>query len=385
MRVLYFSRNYTTHDQRFLRALVNTNHQISYMCLERGRTQVDDPALPVEVEQVHWAGGQTQVRVWNSARLLIDLKRVIREANPDLILAGPLQTTAFLVALAGFRPLVSMSWGYDLLHDANRNALWRWATKYTLKHSTVMVGDCNTIRQKAISFGMEDERIITFPWGVELERFRPFTDESNNGKQGNQDSAVHRKIRSRLSWGKDDFVLLSTRSWEPIYGVDDLARAFIKVAGKCPELRLLMLGDGSQAKMLRRLFQQGGVMDRVQFAGQVSQTELPDYYRAADLYVSASHSDGTSISLLEAMACGRPVLVSDIPGNREWVVPGEQGWWFRDGDVESLAEAISNAFDKRQQLPEMGEAAYQLAQKRGDWKRNFPVLLEAFEIARSYD
>jgi hypothetical protein len=66
-----------------------------------------------------------------------------------------------------------MSWGYDLIQDAERNALWRWATRFTLRHSAAMVGDCETIRQLATSYGMPDERIVTFPWGVDLQHFSP--------------------------------------------------------------------------------------------------------------------------------------------------------------------------------------------------------------------
>ena len=381
MRVLYFSRSYNTHDLRFLKALAKTEHQILYMNIESGGEQQDDIDLPSDVDQIQWIGGHSQASLWDGGRYLMDLKRVIREVKPDLIQAGPLQTVAFLVALAGFQPLVSMSWGYDLLHDANRNALWRMATKYTLGHSSVMVGDCETIRQKAIAFGMPDERIITFPWGVDLERFKPSMDEIHDDEQIKGYKTEESQLRHRLGWGEDNFVLLSTRPWEPLYGVEVLVRAFINIAKDLPQLRLLMLGNGSQAETIRKLFQEGGVLDRVYFAGQVNQADLPDYYRAADLYISASHSDGTSISLLEAMACGRPVLVSDIPGNREWVVPGEQGWWFRDGEVESLVEAISTAVDESQRLPEMGKEAYQLAQQRGNWKRNFPILLKAYDLA----
>ena len=59
-----------------------------------------------------------------------------------------------------------------------------------------------------------------------------------------------------------------------------------------------MLGNGSQADLLRSIFQSGGVEGRVFFPGQVSQEELPDLYSQADVYLSAAHSDGTSISLL---------------------------------------------------------------------------------------
>jgi glycosyltransferase involved in cell wall biosynthesis len=111
---------------------------------------------------------------------------------------------------------------------------------------------------------------------------------------------------------------------------------------------------------------------------------LPRYYRSADLYISASHSDGTSISLLEAMACGRPVLVSDIPGNRAWVEPGVQGWWFLDGNLRSLADAFSEAYNQRQRLSEMGQAARRLAEEHADWPKNFNKLLDAYNLALNH-
>ncbi len=359
-RILYFSRDYTTHDRRFLAALADTPHQVYYLRLEQHGHSLEDRPLPPQIEQIEWAGGQGPANLRDGPRLLASLKRVIHAVQPDLIHSGPLQTGALLVALTGYQPLVSMSWGYDLLFDADRSALWRWATRYTLSHSAVMIGDCNTIRQRARNFGIADERIVTFPWGVDLDHYNVETSGRAN---------TH------------TFTLLSTRNWEPIYGVDVIAEAFVQAAQQRPELRLILLGDGSLAGLLRQVFTSGGVLDKVRFPGQVSQAELPDYYRAADLYVSASHSDGSSISLLEAMACGRPVLVSDIPGNLEWVEPDVQGWWFPDRDANALAQAILHALDNREKLPEMGCAARLLAEQRADWKKNFQQLLQAYEIA----
>jgi glycosyltransferase involved in cell wall biosynthesis len=132
---------------------------------------------------------------------------------------------------------------------------------------------------------------------------------------------------------------------------------------------------------LRQIFSQGDVAERVVYAGHVSYDDLPRHYSMADMYLSASHSDGTSISLLEAMACGRPALVSDIPGNREWVQEGVNGWLFPDGDAAALARAILAAVEQRQRLPEMGEAAREIAEQRADWEKNFPELLKAYELA----
>jgi L-malate glycosyltransferase len=372
MHILFFSRDYTTHDHRFLSALAKTEHQVSYLRLERRGHQLEERALPPEIEIVQWCGGKAPARWQDGVRLLRELKKVLKQVKPDAVLAGPIQRSAFLAALAGFRPLVSMSWGYDLLQDAKRNAAWGWATRFTLKRSAAMLGDCNTIRQLAVSYGMPDERIVTFPWGVDLEHFTPA--DKGHGPEV-------------ISTGSEiPFTLLSTRSWEPIYGVETIARAFVKAAAEHPELRLAMLGNGSQAGLLRRILATGGLnaagdYPRLLYPGQISYAELPRYYRSADLYISASHSDGTSISLLEAMACGCPVLVSDIPGNREWVQQGENGWLFPDGDAQALGQAIIQAVEQRQRLPEMGRAARRIAEQRADWKMNFPQLERAFEIA----
>jgi glycosyltransferase involved in cell wall biosynthesis len=119
----------------------------------------------------------------------------------------------------------------------------------------------------------------------------------------------------------------------------------------------------------------------VKFVGKVRYDELPSYYQEADAYVCASHSDGSSISLLEAFACGTPAIVSDIPGNREWVAPGENGWLFPDWDAKALAEAILHIADQQQALDKMGSNARQVAETRADWKLNFPMLEQAYSIA----
>jgi glycosyltransferase involved in cell wall biosynthesis len=359
-RVIYFSRDYTTHDYRFLSALAKTDYEVFFLRLERRKVQIEDRSLPGEIKQIPWAGGTKQVTLFDGPRLVKDIRGVIKKLKPDLIHAGPIQRSAFLVALIGFKPLVSMSWGYDLLMDADRSGFWRWATQYTLHRSAILVADCDTVRKKAVEFGMSGDRIVTFPWGVDLKAFIPGKNPPANGEQ---------------------FTLLSTRSWEPIYGVDILARAFVKAAQKTPQIRLIMLGNGSQGGYLRNLFSDAGLMDRVILPGQVSQADLPRYYLMADVYVSASHVDGSSVSLMEALACGRPAVVSDIPGNREWVEHGENGWWFKDGDVDDLAQSILTAVNQSKQLVDMGKAARQVAEARADWDRNFPNLLNAYSRA----
>ena len=86
---------------------------------------------------------------------------------------------------------------------------------------------------------------------------------------------------------------------------------------------------------------------------------------------------------MEAMASGLPALVSDIPGNREWVVPGEHGWWFATGKPESLVDGLKQAVECEFEFDSLGERARQRAAERANWKVNFQRLLEAYDLARA--
>jgi glycosyltransferase involved in cell wall biosynthesis len=251
-----------------------------------------------------------------------------------------------------------MSWGFDLMDDVHRNKWWSWVTRYTLKRSTFFTSDAKVTRDMAVNYGMNPEKTVVFPWGVDLEHFSPSS------------FILHAK--------RSSFTLFCNRAWESRYGVDVLVRAFVQVAQQNDSVDLILLGGGSLGGQLRQILQNGGVLDRVIFGGQVSQTNLPDWYHRADLYISPSHVDGSSVSLMEALACGLPCLVSDIPANKEWVVDDENGWLFRDGDANHLAEKILSAISQREKLPGVGRSSRRVAEMRADWKKNAEALMNVY-------
>jgi glycosyltransferase involved in cell wall biosynthesis len=357
MRILYFSRGYSPHDYRFLSSLAKTKHEVFFLQLEAPRRQIEDRPVPKNIQQIVWAGGKHEFRWRDLPRLTFDLRRITKEIKPDLIHAGPIQSCAFIAVLSGFRPILTMSWGYELVQIADSNSWMRRVTSYVLRHSAVFISDANVTRDKAVTFGMNPEKTVIFPWGIDLRQFSPqFSAQSDN----------HKSI-----------TLFCNRTWEEIYGVDILAKAFVKVAATNPKVNLILLGGGSQGAKIRQILMNGGVLDRVHFGGQVTQADLPRWYHMADLYISPSHVDGSSVSLMEALASGLRCLVSDIPGNKEWIDDGVNGWLFRDGDAGDLAEKILYAIKNRRSFKKIGEAARKTAEQRADWKKNFGKLLEA--------
>ncbi|MCD6355644.1 MAG: glycosyltransferase, partial [Anaerolineaceae bacterium] len=199
-----------------------------------------------------------------------------------------------------------MSWGFDLLEDARRNILWKWVTGYVLKKSSWLIADCQTLKEVALSFGFPKDRVTIFPWGVDLDLFSP---------------SSRKKARQKIGF-KGDFLIIHTRSWEPRYGVDIALRGFSLAAKIIPDIQMIMLGGGSQEKQVKSFIKKHGLGNRVHFHGYQKNEDLVNYYRAADVYLSASHIDGSSVALLESMACGCPAIVSDISSNMEWVHDG---------------------------------------------------------------
>ncbi len=361
MRIIYFSKSYTPHDYRFLSSLSKTEHEIFYLKLEANKRQVEDRPVPENVEQILWAGGQGEFRWKDLPRLVMDFRRVVKEIRPDLVHAGPIQNCAFITALSGFRPFLAMSWGYDLVMDADKSMWLQWVTRYTLKRAAFFTSDANVSRDKAVAFGMDPKKTVIFAWGTEIGHFVPKKDERRR---------------------KKEITLFCSRTWEPIYGVDVLAKAFVKVAQVNPDVNLVLLGGGSQGAKLRQTLMNGGVLERVHFGGQVGQKDLPRWYHLSDIYISPSHVDGSSVTLMEALASGLPCLVSDIPGNKEWVEDGVNGWLFRDGDVNDLAAKILYAIENRKSFKKIGAAARQTAEQKADWTKNFGKLLAAYDQIR---
>jgi glycosyltransferase involved in cell wall biosynthesis len=364
LRILYFSRDYSPHDRRFLSALAESEHEVDYLRLERSEPAREKRPVPEGIGVIDWWGGRRRMRSIDWPRAGWEVRRELRRLSPDVVHAGPVQSCALLAAMAGGHPLLTMSWGSDLLRDARRG--WgRWAASWTLAHSDAFTGDCRAVRRQAVKLGMPSDRIFVFPWGVDLDEFAP---GSGRGR------------REQAGIPPEAFVVLSTRPWAAAYGIGELVDGFIKAAPEMPGVHLWLLGRGPCESMIRRRLAEAGLTSRSHLEDPVSNQQMPMVYQASDLYLSASHSDGSSVSLLEAMACGLPALVSNIPGNREWVLPGENGWWFCAGDAGSVASGLLQAVRARSELAHMGLRSRQIAEERADWERNFQVLMQAYEF-----
>lgn len=192
--------------------------------------------------------------------------------------------------------------------------------------------------------------LIELTNGVDLDRFSP-------GKS---------VYRENLRLPDSAFVVLFSGRLHPIKGIKYLAEALEQL--NLPELHLLVAGSGTEKDILESAFHRMNRADQLHFLGSVPNAEIPNVYRAANLLVLPSIEEATSISGLEAMACGLPILGSDVGGIPTIVDDGLTGKLVPKGDSGSLAEELQELVKHPDNCQRMGCEGRRKAEKEFSWE-----------------
>jgi glycosyltransferase involved in cell wall biosynthesis len=328
MKVLHVSPYPTPHDARFFRAMLAAGEEVYYMPLDTGRPCPAD--WPDEIRPVTWRGLDSRHHLDPQAirESSEHFSHALHAVRPHVVQAGPACSAGFLTALSKFHPYVAMLWGHDVLWDAKQSEILEAMAAKTLQSADAILCDCRTVREEAVRLAQRDDKIILqMPWGIDLGRYNPPPPCSG--------------IRGQLEW-RDKIVFVSARSWGPLYGIDTLLDGFALACRSQPHLRLLLIGDGPLRPMVEEKIRTHALARHVHLVGQVSEFDMPAFLGCGDYYVSCSRTDGSSITLLEAMALQLPPAVSDIPGNRDWVDDGI-GWLFETDSPSGLSAVLLHA------------------------------------------
>jgi glycosyltransferase involved in cell wall biosynthesis len=141
----------------------------------------------------------------------------------------------------------------------------------------------------------------------------------------------------------------------------------------------MIVGDGLQRDALKAIGRDLGVSENIEFVGAVPHEDIPSHLSKADVYVSTSLSDGASISLFEAMSCGLPLVVSDIPANRPWVIDGQNGFLFPVKDHEALARSLVQILKDSEMKQRFGKANRALVLERANHRKEMARVEKMYE------
>src|SRR5687768_15148271 len=231
----------------------------------------------------------------------------------------------------------------EVIQEFLKNAVHRWLLEFMQKCQHIIIPS-ESLREILVrDYGLH-ERFSVIPTGTNLE---PFI------------QADGKSLRAEHGW-RDEKVLVSVGRLAPEKNWDTLLQALAKVYQKQPDVRLVLIGDGTARQTLEMLAAELGITDCVTFTGALPFEQIPRYLKAADLFAFASITETQGLVTIEAMAAGLPVVAVDGPGTRDIVEHGKQGFLV-ENDPNALAEGLNKLLDEPQRIKRLSNNALKKA------------------------
>jgi len=353
MRICFISMGTFTHIGPYLDYFKQAGHDVHFIAMSPG----PERGVPMYNVGLGRRYSETEGK-WKYPISMLRAKRLVKTLKPDIVHAHYATSCGLTALMCGFHPTVVTAHGSDLTTGI-KSRLWR-----PLLRKIFTFADCvNTVskdlEEMAISLGIEPDKIETLTLGIDTDTFT-FTDRPEKIPSG--------PIR-----------LLCTRRLEPVFDHPTIIAALARLKEKGIDFRMTFIGDGSSRDTLRQQAGHAGLNGCVTFAGRVPNNDLPDIIRRHDIYLSASHWDGTSLSLLEAMATGLFPIVSDIQANAAWLRHNVDGLLFKVGDADDLAGCIMQLVEHPQRAAGAARRNRLKVIESADRKNNMRRLEKIFE------
>jgi teichuronic acid biosynthesis glycosyltransferase TuaC len=283
--------------------------------------QVYHPRFPV-LPKVSW-----HVAPWLMYRatrnLVADLHRVQPFDVIDAHFFYPDGVAAVMLGRELGLPVTITARGSDITEMLNFALPRRWIL-WAAEHAQALVTVCSALRDRLMEVGVAGEKITVLRNGVDLDRFAPVD-----------------RASARAALGVDGPMLLSVGNLIELKG----HHLILEALRQLPDHRLFIIGSGPDRQALEKLARKLGVDQRTRFMGLVPQAELRNYYGAADALILASSREGWANVLLEAMACGTPVVATRVWGTPEVVAAPAAGVLIDDRSGPGIADGVRRLFE----------------------------------------
>ncbi|TSC96066.1 MAG: Glycosyl transferase group 1 [Parcubacteria group bacterium Athens1014_10] len=344
-----------------VKGLSENGHQVTVFTL-RGRVAgMTSPQLPHNKFEV--------VRIrplikYGKAGFLPQLPFYLKKF--DLIhLHYPFFGAAELINFFG-KPIV-LQYHMDVVGKGLLGSFFKFHTKFVApriikKADLIICSSFDYIKNSNIDgyFQKKTDKFREMPFGTDLNIFKP--EEKN----------LSLLVKHNLN--KENKIILFVGGLDKAHyfkGVDKLLQAGAKLLKKEEKLKLLIVGEGDLKNSYKKLSEDLGVSKNVVFAGRVSNEDLPEYYNLADIFClpSTDKSEAFGIVLLEAMACAKPIVASDLPGVRTVINDGETGLLAAPGETEDLADKLAILLQDKNKRKEFGLAGRKKVEEKYDWRK----------------
>ena len=241
----------------------------------------------------------------------------------SVVVSGPLDTVSVNLAGGSFSH-VGISFATDVMVTAAKSPGELSRLRRLVQSIDVLVTDNYATENALISMGAAADKVLRIPWGPEK-------------------GGVNSMTRAECGWPEDRRIVLYPRSLEPHYDPGVFVDALALVAKRVPDVLAVLVEVGSLVEDTKRRIAAAGLSSHVHFEPLREPGEFRVMMACADVVVVTPRTDGTSVTVMDAIAQGVPVVSSLTAGSAEWVVEGITGWTFPVGSASELADAMERA------------------------------------------
>jgi glycosyltransferase involved in cell wall biosynthesis len=348
MKICFLADSGSIHTEKWCDAFVKMGHDVSLISFNPNCQVSSVSFYHVDAGPIQSKGGN-----WKVLLKYRTVKKVVRKINPDILHAHYATSYGLVGALTNFHPFAITAHGSDVLISASQSKIYRFLLKYAFKKADWINLVSNHMVSAVNKIGAFNHKIDVIPFGINRTIFNSTNRPANS----------------------DTFIITSTRSFEPVYNLAHLIKSVAKMHQERPNIQLNLIGSGSEKKQLQGLVSQLKIEGITKFYGHISQLEIAKVLSVSNVYCSVSLSDGNSISLVEALACGCLPIVSNIEANYQWIKEGETGFLVEVNDVEGLKNRLIGVYDNYETLaPKMQPLNQQQIEEKADIGKNLSLI-----------
>lgn len=316
MKICFIGDSGAIHTERWVRWFAR-HHEVIVIATH------EDAGIPEYKVATLPARALPGTRLAVSARVV---REVVSRHAPDVVHSHFINEAGWFGAVSGRRPFVLTAWGSDVYRAPHESRLAARLNPWTARRANWVTADSEDQARRLRTWGVDPARLSVIGWGVDRSEFHPGVDGG--------------PVRDQHAIPRDAPVLLSPRQWYPNSNIEAVVAAH---AAMDPRVYLILKRtrgyepDGGEA--VERALGASRARDRIRVVERLEASALPALYAASDVVISLCTTDGTPVSVLEAMATGRPVVALENASLAEWVSdPG--GRLVRGLDPQAIARAV---------------------------------------------
>lgn len=349
MKIAFVSAARSSHTIKWVNALAGRGHRVTLYSLPDHKAPTNSIDARVSVDYLPRGGFRGY---FNNAGVL---RRRIRDFAPDVVNVHYASGYGTLARLSRVHPILLSVWGSDVYDFPLISPLHHHLVGTNIRRADALASTSEVMAEQVRRvFGYQKEITIT-PFGVDCSLFSP-------------GGAPH-----------TPFTVGTVKALEEKYGMDYLIRGFHQFRQSCPDpraVRLLIYGKGSRKDELQRLIDELGEQDQISLMGALPNTQVPEVIRQMDVFVLPSILDSESfgVSAVEAMACGVPVIASDVDGFRETVANRVTGVIVPRKDAGAIADALADLAADAEKRAAYGHAGRERALALYDFEKNVDTM-----------